>query len=109
MKLTQIIGLLLCSLYLVPVSSHTYYRQHSKERHIESAADLQQWCKHQSYHHFRRKKLMPYNWTVRTIRQLNDFHALGSWTVENQHFAVSCEIRKGRRAKYTKIEISPSD
>lgn len=109
MKFTQITGLLLCILYLVPASSHTYYRKYSKNQYIETAADLQHWCKYQSYRHFRRKKLMAYNWTVTTIRQMNDFHAEGSWTVQNQHFAVTCQIRKGRRAKYTKIEITPSN
>jgi hypothetical protein len=77
----------------------------TKDSHIETAADIQYWCKKESYRYFKRKKLTPYNWSVTTIRILNDYHSTGSWRVKSRLIEVSCSIRKGRKAKYTKIEI----
>jgi len=76
-----------------------------KEVYIESASQFQRWCKHLSYHHFRQKKQMPYNWSASTIRQLNDYQTSGSWKVNNVERPVFCRIRKGKKAKHTKIEI----
>ena len=76
-----------------------------KEAYIETAAQFQEWCKHLSYRHFRQKKLKPYNWTSSTIRQLNDYQTSGSWKVDNVERSIYCQIRKGKKAKHTKIEI----
>ena len=76
-----------------------------KEAHIESASQFQRWCKHLSYRHFRQKKQTPYNWSASTIRQLNDYQTSGSWRVNNVERKVFCQIRKGKKAKKTKIEI----
>lgn len=76
-----------------------------KETAIETASQFQFWCKHLSYRHFRQKKQNPYNWSSSTIRQLNDYQTSGSWKVNNVEHAVFCQIRKGRKAKYTKIQI----
>jgi len=76
-----------------------------KEVIIETASQFQNWCKHLSYRHFRQKKQIPYNWSSSTIRQLNDYETSGRWKVNNIERSVFCQIRKGRKAKYTKIEI----
>ena len=106
MKYKQMAGFILFYLCAGTIFAHNNYFHHSRESRIKTAADLQHWCKSESYRHFRQKKLTPYNWTVITIRKLNDFHAKGSWTVNNQHFDISCRIRKGKKAKYAEIEIS---
>lgn len=107
MKYQQVMGLVLFCQCVVSVFAHSNYSHHSKESPIETAADLQEWCKLVSYRHFKRKKLVPYNWSVKTVRTVNDFESRGSWTVRNQHFAVICQVRKGKKAKHTKIEILP--
>lgn len=76
-----------------------------KEIHIESASQFQQWCKNQSYRHFRQKKQQPYNWVASTIRKLNDYETTGSWKVNRVEVEVLCQIRIGQKAKYSKIEI----
>lgn len=76
-----------------------------KEIVIESASQFQRWCKSLSYRHFKRKKQTPFNWSASTIRQLNDYQTSGRWKVDNLEISVFCQIRKGRKAKYTKIEI----
>ena len=72
---------------------------------IESASQFQRWCKSQSYRHFRQKKQQAYNWSASTIRDLNDYQTSGSWKVNNTQIDVLCQIRIGKKAKYTKIEI----
>ena len=76
-----------------------------KEIHIESASQFQQWCKKQSYRHFRQKKRMPYNWSASTFRNLNDYQTKGSWKVEGKEREIFCSIRVGEKAKYTNLEI----
>ena len=76
-----------------------------KEVYIETASQFQRWCKHLSYRHFRQKKKTPYNWSASTIRQLNDYQTSGSWKVDNTEKKVFCQIRKGKKAKMTKMEI----
>ena len=76
-----------------------------KDIFIESAGQFQRWCKDQSYRHFRKKRQQAYNWSASTIRQLNDFQTAGSWKVNNVEIKVFCQIRIGKKAKYTKIEI----
>ncbi len=76
-----------------------------KEVVIETASQFQRWCKNLSYRHFRQKKKMAYNWSSSTIRQLNDYQTSGSWKVNNVEKKVFCQIRKGKKAKYTKMEI----
>ena len=72
---------------------------------IESASQFQRWCKSLSYRHFRQKKQNPYNWSASTIRQLNDYQTSGSWKVNRVEKTVFCQIRIGKKAKQTKIEI----
>lgn len=76
-----------------------------KETTIESASQFQNWCKNLSYQYFRQKHQQPFNWAASTIRELNDYHTTGSWKVNNQERYVFCQVRKGRKAKSTKIEI----
>ena len=76
-----------------------------KEMYIESASQFQQWCKKQSYRHFRQKRQQPYNWVASTIRRLNDYETSGSWKVNKVEVGVFCLIRIGNKAKYSKIEI----
>ena len=76
-----------------------------KELFIESAWQFQGWCKKISYRYFRQKKQMPYNWSATTIRQLNDYQTSGSWKVNNEERTLSCQIRIGKKAKHTKMEI----
>ncbi len=76
-----------------------------KEAYIESATQFQHWCKQLSYQHFRRKKQQPYNWSASTIRQLNDYQTSGSWKVNNIEKKVFCQIRIGKKAKYSKMKI----
>lgn len=76
-----------------------------KEVYIETASQFQRWCKNLSYRYFRQKKQMPYNWSSSTIRQVNDYQTSGSWKVNNVDKKVFCQIRKGKKAKTTKIEI----
>ncbi len=76
-----------------------------KEVYIETASQFQRWCKNLSYHYFRQKKQTPYNWSASTIRQLNDYQTSGNWKVDNIEKKVFCQIRKGKKAKRTKLEI----
>lgn len=77
-----------------------------KEAFIESATQFQRWCKNLSYRHFKNKKQQAYNWSASTIRQLNDYQTSGSWKVNNKERDVSCQIRIGKKAKYTKMIIN---
>ena len=76
-----------------------------KEVHIESASQLQKWCKSLSYQHFRQKQQKPNNWFASTIRQLNDYQTSGSWKINNVERHIFCHIRIGKKAKHTQIEI----
>ena len=76
-----------------------------KNTAIESASQFQRWCKSLSYRHFRHKKQQPYNWSASTTRQRNDYQTFGSWKVKNVEKNVFCQIRIGKKAKQTKIEI----
>lgn len=76
-----------------------------KNIYIESASQFQRWCKKQSYRHFRKKKQQAYNWSASTIRELNDYKTKGSWKVNNVKRLILCQIRIGKKAKHTKIEI----
>jgi len=95
---------LLATIFLV-TSLQPLSAKSEKEVYIESASQLQNWCKKESYRHFRRKQQQPYNWSASTIRQLNDYQTTGSWKVNNVEKHIYCEIRIGKKAKKTKIEI----
>ena len=84
---------------------HPLLAKSEKDTFIESAGQFQRWCKDQSYRHFRKKQQRAYNWSASTIRQLNDYQTTGSWKVDNIETTVFCQIRIGRKAKYTKIEV----
>ena len=90
---------------LLFILSVTVQAKSEKEALIETASQFQHWCKSQSYRYFRQKKQYPYNWSASTIRQLNDYQTSGSWKVNNTEIDVYCQIRIGKKAKYTKIEI----
>lgn len=90
---------------LTILSSQLVAAKSQKEVIIETASQFQRWCKHLSYHHFRQNKQTPYNWSSSTIRQLNDYQTSGSWKVNNVERKVFCQIRKGKKAKITKMEI----
>ena len=77
----------------------------AKNTLIESSSQFQRWCKTLSYRHFKKKKQQAYNWSASTIRQLNDYQTRGSWKVNNVESKVFCQIRIGKKARYTKIEI----
>lgn len=72
---------------------------------IDSSSQFQNWCKTLSYRHFKRKKQQAYNWSASTIRQLNDYQTSGSWKVDNVERDIYCQIRIGKKAKYTQFEI----
>ncbi|MDH5394659.1 MAG: hypothetical protein OEW97_00150 [Gammaproteobacteria bacterium] len=72
---------------------------------IESASQFQALCKKISLRYFRKQKRWPYNWSASTYRDLNDYITNGVWKIERQKAEVSCRIRKGRKAKYTKLKI----
>ena len=86
-------------------SIHSVTAKSEKNAVIESASQFQRWCKSLSYRHFRHKRQQPYNWSASTIRQLNDYQTSGSWKVNNVEMKVYCQIRIGKKAKFTKIEI----
>ena len=96
--LAIVVILLISSLQSVTAKSE-------KNTVIESASQFQRWCKRLSYRHFRHKKQQPYNWSASTIRQLNDYQTTGSWKVNNVEINVYCQIRVGKKAKQTEIEI----
>lgn len=89
--------------FISPLTSHAVKSQ--KETVIESASQFQRWCKQLSYRHFRQKHLMPYNWSASTIRELNDYQTSGSWKVNNVEKTIFCQVRIGKKAKKTKLEI----
>ena len=97
-------SLLIITILLVSLIDAVFAKS-QKEMVIESASQFQRWCKSLSYQHFRQKHQQPYNWAASTIRQLNDYHTTGSWKVNNQQRKVICQIRKGKKAKSTNIEI----
>ena len=90
---------------LLATSFQTLSAKSEKNTYVVSASQLQNWCKKQSYRHFRRKKQQPYNWSASTIRDFNDYQTTGSWKVNNIEKQIYCEIRVGEKAKKTKIEI----
>jgi len=100
-------------LLLIPVifaaTINSVNAKSQKELSIESAPQFQRWCKALSYRHFRQKKITPYNWSASTIRQLNDYKTRGSWKVGKQEMRVFCQIRKGKKAKFTQIDILPKN
>ena len=95
--------ILLFTLFILPFGSLP--AKPEKEVYIESASQFQRWCKSLSYRHFRRKNQQAYNWTSSTIRKLNDYQTTGSWKVNNVERDVFCQIRIGKKAKYTKLEM----
>jgi len=84
---------------------HPLAAKSKKNRYIESASQFEDWCRSLSYRHFKRKKQQAYNWSASTIRQLNDYQTKGRWKVNNIEMKVFCQIRIGKKAKTTKIEI----
>ncbi len=84
---------------------HLVLAKSQKNTAIESASQFQRWCKNLAYRHFRQKKQQPYNWSASTIRQLNDYQTSGSWKINNVEKKVFCQIRIGKRAKYTIMKI----
>lgn len=84
---------------------HSLSAKSEKEAYIETASQFQKWCKSLSYRHFRQQKQQPYNWSASTIRQLNDYQTTGSWKVDNEERRIFCQIRIGKKAKKTKMEI----
>lgn len=84
---------------------HQVMAKNQNEVVIESASQFQAWCKKISLHYFRKQKRWPYNWTASTYRDLNDYITTGVWKIERQKAEVSCRIKKGRKAKYTKLKI----
>lgn len=106
MKKVRILVFSICVLMTTSALAHSNSSQPTKNSRIETAADIQRWCKAESYRYFKRKKLTPYNWSVTTVRTMNDYISTGSWRVKNERIEVSCSIRIGRKAKSTKIEIS---
>ena len=84
---------------------HSLAAKSQKNVVIESASQFQDWCKNLSYRHFKRKKQQPYNWSSSTVRQLNDYQTKGSWKVNSVEMRVFCQIRIGKKAKHTKMEI----
>ena len=107
--LTVTKSLLLISPFLISLlfiyPAHWATAKSQKNSVIESASQLQSWCKNKSYRYFKQKKQQPYNWSASTIRQLNDYQTSGSWKVNNVEMRVFCQIRIGKKAKQTKIEI----
>lgn len=95
----------LFALTIFVATNYSVNAKSQKEEFIETAFQFQRWCKTLSYRLFRQKKLNPYNWSASTIRQLNDYQTKGSWKVNKQEIHVYCQIRKGKKAKYTKIDI----
>jgi hypothetical protein len=96
---------LLILLFILLISPlHSLTAKSQKNVTIESAAQFQRWCKHLSFRYLRRKKQQPYNWSASTIRQLNDYQTSGSWKVNNVEKYVFCQIRKGKKAKQTKMK-----
>lgn len=87
------------------LSTHSISAKSQKEIHIESASQFQHWCKSLSKRHFKRKKQQAYNWSASTIRQLNDYQTRGSWKVNNEEKKIFCQIRIGKKAKHTKMEV----
>ena len=87
------------------ISPHPLFAVAEKDVYIESASQFQRWCKSQTYRHFRQQKQQAYNWSASTIRKLNDYQTSGSWKVNNENIDVFCQIRIGKKAKHTKIEI----
>ena len=84
---------------------HLVLAKSQKNTAIESASQFQRWCKKLSYRHLRQKQQQPYNWSASTIRQLNDYQTSGSWKINNVEKKVFCQIRIGKRAKYTIMKI----
>lgn len=97
---------ILSVLVTTPLLAHTNSSRFTKNSRIETVADIQHWCKHQSFKQLKREKMTPHNWTVKTIRTLNDFYSSGSWRVKNKQIDVTCSNQIGRKAKSTKIEIT---
>ena len=87
------------------LSTHILFAKSQKEIYIESASQFQRWCKSLSKSHFKQKKQQAYNWSASTIRQLNDYQTSGSWKVNNEEKKIFCQIRIGKKAKHTKMEI----
>lgn len=84
---------------------HLVLAKSQKNTAIESASQFQRWCEKLSYRHLRQKQQQPYNWSASTIRQLNDYQTSGSWKINNVEKKVFCQIRIGKRAKYTIMKI----
>ena len=94
-------------LFITPAFTPGYWlaaKSHN-EVIIESASQFQKWCKSLSYRHFRQLKQQPYNWSASTFRQLNDYQTSGSWKVDNTERRIICQIRIGKKANQTKMEI----
>lgn len=91
--------------FILVLPSQPLLAKSEKDIYIESASQFQRWCKKESFRHFKKKKQQPYNWSASTIRQLNDYQTTGSWKVNNLEINIFCQIRIGKKAKYTKIEI----
>jgi len=97
---------IILALLLLMSPFHLLSAKSEKEAVIESASQFQRWCKSLSYRHFKQKESIPYNWSASTVRQLNDYQTSGSWKVDNVEKNVFCQIRIGKKAKQTKLEIN---
>ena len=76
-----------------------------KNHIIDTPYALETWCEDQVIAHFRRKKRTVYNWSARTVRELNDLHTSAAFLAVRVHMQASCRIKIGRKAESTQISI----
>ncbi len=80
-----------------------------KNHIIDTPYALETWCEDQVIAHFARKKDIVYNWSVRTVRELNTLHSRAEFLAGREKMQASCRIKIGRKAKTTQISILKRD
>lgn len=76
---------------------------------VNGAAAVKEWCEKKSFKHFRKKKLIPYNWTASWWDEGNTIVVKGEWRVEQGRALVTCSAIRGEGLSGAVMEVSDGE
>ena len=91
------------------LASSTAFANNEDEKSIFHESELRDWCKTESFRHFKSRHTTPYNWTSKWWNKGNMLYAKGQWKIKGRKVKVNCHLRKGGKAKYAEMVITGED
>lgn len=76
-----------------------------RDRVINTASKLRDWCKDESEASFIGRGSTPYNWSASFYDEGNTLVAKGQWRVDGAVVTVECRVARGARAEYASMSI----